>query len=468
MEIQKQKIARWLCGALLILVVPNILCWVIQTRVFMSRGIFVLEYLVLACFYPIISRKLFLVLWAVFALYDIFFASSSMLFMDFFEIIHALTKFPNLSTGDWLKWAALLIVFIAITLGLFNLLERYNRVYPFLRVKFLWPLIVGLLVVDFFNGQGATEKSVKLYDINANIVSTPVMTFCVAARNVMLSPKAQKEKVEYLGSLAHTVFAQQPDSAICKKEVLVLVESWGLIKDSALQHEILLPVYQMKANSWYRLREGHTRYKYLTQAGEYREITGYLFHSYQLQQDWVKQKSIFIKKQQEGFRVIGLHGNTSLFYRRNEYWPAMGIHESWFAEDFRRSGMALCGNVLFRGICDTSLNTWLLNKMSSQPDRKEFYYWVTLTTHLPLVEIHDDDYRLFAEKWKKAGVSEDVLQLAYQHRLLFKDLADKLSKPGSPKAHILLVGDHAPPFIDVAEHNMYDEKLVPYIELIPK
>jgi hypothetical protein len=57
--------------------------------------------------------------------------------------------------------------------------------------------------------------------------------------------------------------------------------------------------------------------------------------------------------------------------------------------------------------------------------------------------------------------------LAYQQRIVFRDLADKLSQPGSPKGHILLVGDHAPPFIDPNDHKMYDAQLVPYIELVP-
>ncbi len=52
-------------------------------------------------------------------------------------------------------------------------------------------------------------------------------------------------------------------------------------------------------------------------------------------------------------------------------------------------------------------------------------------------------------------IPENVLQMAYQYQLLFKDLAGKLSKPGAPKAHILLVGDHAPPFTDPADRKLF-------------
>jgi hypothetical protein len=437
-------------------------------KVFMIRGIFVWEYLLLACLYPYISRKIFMVLWALFALYDITFATSSLLFMDFFEITNALAKIPAMPIGDWLKWTGLLIVLVGVILAMLSVMIRYNKNYPFLRFRFLWPLIIGLLVLDFFNGQGPLRRwSVRLINTSNDIVSVPTWSLFNSVRNALYRGSPTKIKVEYLGSIAQTIFAAQPDSSAEKKQALILVESWGLLHNQALQQEIIAPLYNLNANHSYTIREGSTRYKYLTSAGESREITGYIYHSYQVKEKWVKEKSIFIKKQQQGYRVIGVHGYSSQFYKRKTIWPALGVQEMYFAEEFKKMTMSFCGDVYFRGICDTSINTWLFNNMKCQSDRKEFYYWVTLNTHLPLVEIHDNDYKLFAEKWKKPGIDENMLQLAYQHRLFFKDLAGKLSKPGSPKAHILLVGDHAPPFINRAERKWYDARRVPYIELVP-
>lgn len=475
MEMQNKKVWGWLCAALLIMVVPNLICWGVQLKVFMMRGIFVWEYLVLACLYPYISRKLFIGFWVLFSLFDIVSSACSLFFMDFFEVFHALAKMPDLSVASLLKWAGLLTLFIALTIALFtSVLERYNRTYSFLRLKFLWPFIVGLLIVDFFNGHGPLRKwSVKLIDLNTNIVSVPTYGIYRTISLTMFSAKKQEQKVEYLGSVAHTVFARQPDSLSCKKEVLVLVESWGLLEDTALRREVLSPLHQIEISSLYKIKEGRQRYKFLTQAGEFREITGYLFHSFQANPKWlneksmIRQKSLFVKKQKEGYRVIGLHGFSSQFYKRKEIWPALGVQETMFAEDFRKESMAMCGDVSFHGICDTSITTWLMNKMNSEPERKEFYYWVTLSTHLPLIEIHDEKYRRFAEKWKTKGVTENVLQIAYQFQLLFKDLAVKLSKPGAPKAHFLLVGDHAPPFTDPADRKSFSHLLVPYVELIP-
>ena len=82
MEIQKQKIGRWLCSALLILVVPNSIFWILEPKVSLARGIVVAEYLLIACLYPFIGRKLFIACWILFAIYDLVFSASSLFFMS--------------------------------------------------------------------------------------------------------------------------------------------------------------------------------------------------------------------------------------------------------------------------------------------------------------------------------------------------------------------------------------------------
>ncbi len=260
---------------------------------------------------------------------------------------------------------------------------------------------------------------------------------------------------------------EEPPATASKKEALILVESWGLLTNKDLQREVQQPLYDLTRENQYSIKTGTTPYKYLTQAGEFRELTGYVFHYYQVKDIWVKENSLLIKKQQQGYHITGIHGNTGRFYRRQMIWPVLGVQEMYFAEEFAKLSMPLCGSDIFRGVCDTAINTWLLGKMNSLPERKEFYYWVTLNTHLPLVEIRDAAYNQFAAKWKPQGITEHILQIAYQQQLLFKDLAAKLGKPGAPKAHILLVGDHAPPYIDPADRKLYDGEVVPYIELIP-
>lgn len=458
MELQKQKIGRWLYGALMVLVLPNILFWLLGLKVSLMRGVFVLEYLLIACLYPYINRKLFITIWVLFAIYDLFFSATSLFFMDFFEITHALTKVPAMPLFDMLKWVGVLILFIGVVYAMLVLLMRYHAKHPVMQLRFLWPLITLCFLINVF-----TEKKVQA---NKRIVSTPSWAFIKAVQNAVIKRSA-KQDIEFLGSAAKKIFIEAPGSGKATKEALILVESWGLFTNNDLLREVMQPLNDLSKENKYTVKTGTNRYKYLTQAGEFRELTGYVFHYYQVKDSWVTENSILVKKQQQGYHVIGVHGNTSKFYRRNMIWPVLGVQEMYFLEEFSKLGMPTCGHEAFRGVCDTAINTWLLNTMNRQPEKKEFYYWVTLTTHLPLVEVHDEGYRKFAEKFNGQGITEKLMQLAYQQQQLFKDLADKLSKPGAPKAHILLVGDHAPPVIAPAERKLYDEQLIPYVELIP-
>src|ERR1044072_4496572 len=151
MELQKQKIGRWLYSALLVLVLPNILFWLLGLKVSLMRGVFVFEYLLIACLYPYINRKLFITIWVLFAIYDLFFSATSLFFMDFFEIAHALTKVPAMPLIDMLKWAGVLILFIAVVYGLLALLMRYHAKYPVMQLRFLWPLITVCFLINVFS-----------------------------------------------------------------------------------------------------------------------------------------------------------------------------------------------------------------------------------------------------------------------------------------------------------------------------
>lgn len=458
MELQKQKIGRWLLGALLILVLPNMLFWLLGLKVSLLRGVFVVEYLLIACLYPYSNRKLFITIWVLFSVYDLFFSATSLYFLDFLEIAHALAKVPAMPLLEILKYAGVLMVFIAVVIGLLMLLLRANTKLTIMHVRFLWPLIVLSLVLNAFNEKGHSKKG---------LVSIPTWPFIKAVQNAIVKRTA-KQDIQLLGSAAKKVFIDGPYAGKTTKEALILVESWGLFTDSNLLNTVMQPLTDLSKGDKYIVKVGTNPYKYLTQAGEFRELTGYVFHYYQVKDSWVKDNSLLVKKQQQGYHVIGVHGNTGKFYRRHMIWPVLGVQEMHFLEEFSKLNLSLCGPEAFRGVCDTAINTWMLTNMNHQPERKEFYYWVTLTTHLPLVEVHDEGYRKFAEQFAGQGITEKLMQLAYQQQQLFKDLADKLSQPNTPKAHFLLVGDHAPPVIDPAERRVYSDTLVPYVELIPR
>ena len=40
--------------------------------------------------------------------------------------------------------------------------------------------------------------------------------------------------------------------------------------------------------------------------------------------------------------------------------------------------------------------------------------------------------------------------------------------PRIPPTRFIIVGDHAPPFYELEERDLYDQKQVPYVDLTPR
>jgi Phosphoglycerol transferase and related proteins, alkaline phosphatase superfamily len=466
--LQKKTLLPWLWAAVLLMVVPNIIFWAIAPRVFIIRGTFVWEYFFLTALVPFVSRKFFITLWILFTLYDMTVCTTAFYFMDFAAIAHALRSIPEVPFTKWLLWAGLVALLITITYALLQLMMRHNKRVRFLHPRFALPMALLFFVVDLLTGQGLIKHpSFALIPLKQNIISVPSAFLAKTIWNLATHTKPEMQSEGYIGSVAQEKFESLPDGAATKKQLFVLVEAWGLFVDPELHRAVLQPLYDMAQQKGYRVQEGTTPFKYLTHAAEMREITGYIVNHYDANEDFARKYSLFYRKQQEGYRVTGVHGYHYSFYNRIHIWPALGVQEMYFANKLKEQGLPECGDHFFRGICDTAIATWVLNYIQQNPQRKDFIYWLTLNTHLPLTNIHDDQYRSFAVPWQNKNIPEDVLQLAYQHHLLFKDLANKLSNPLAPQPHMLLVGDHAPPYVDRNLRRHFDNKLVPYIELFP-
>jgi hypothetical protein len=252
-----------------------------------------------------------------------------------------------------------------------------------------------------------------------------------------------------------------------KKQMLVLVESWGLLKDSVIEKSITGSLRIVAAEKGYKVNEGITNYKFLTQIAEMRELTGYYSAFAGADSSFMRKHSVLFAKQDQGYGVIGVHGYGSGFYNRRKWWPALGVQQMYFAEQFTELGLPFGGNTFFRGAEDTAIGRWIFQRAASNPDTREFYYWLTLNTHLPLDERNDNAYASFRSAWKNRSFGGDVIRLTFQVKELFDSIAQQIrSGSGSGNMHILIVGDHAPPFIDPSKRGCFDSKFVPYIELV--
>ena len=96
-----------------------------------------------------------------------------------------------------------------------------------------------------------------------------------------------------------------------------------------------------------------------------------------------------------------------------------------------------------------------------------YIYFLTLNSHLPVTANFSD------EQWQKCHVHQMLVNEpelcrsfilwteAFEH---FISLALQAEKP----TRLIIVGDHAPPFLEDRLRTIFSPNDVPYVELVPK
>jgi hypothetical protein len=102
--------------------------------------------------------------------------------------------------------------------------------------------------------------------------------------------------------------------------------------------------------------------------------------------------------------------------------------------------------------------------MRRSKEKKTFVYFLTLNTHLPNdAALADGSPAVCPDT-----ATDKVCTLLKAHENFFAGLAGLLKDPTLPPIHIVLVGDHAPPFADLKSRQKFSDKVVPFLEIVPK
>jgi hypothetical protein len=249
--------------------------------------------------------------------------------------------------------------------------------------------------------------------------------------------------------------------------VLVLVESWGLANHTEISGALVQPYASTAILSRYNVVQGTVPFFGATIEGESRELCGSTigFHlldaSPQEMQDCLPRRLSSL-----GYRDIALHGMDRHFYDRETWYRKIGFDEQWFRDQFRQLGLPDCAGA-FTGTCDAAMAEWIGNRLRRPEAKPDFFYWVTLNSHLPV----PSPTPLAAPR--SCSVSPELTQWAgfcswYQlisnvHESVSRLAAGSFARP----TVFIIVGDHAPPFGDPALRGQFSKEVVPYVLLIP-
>jgi hypothetical protein len=164
-----------------------------------------------------------------------------------------------------------------------------------------------------------------------------------------------------------------------------------------------------------------------------------------------------------GMRTRGLHAFSGRMFQRIRWWPQLGLQQRLFFEDLaplmptRRCGQA------FRGLCDEDLVDYALRNHGQSG--AQFTYLLTLNTHLPLNLSISSGVR--PPICQERHIPPMSCTLLAAHQRFLKHLGAALRRR-TDKPLVVIVGDHAPPFVDAEERSTFKTDQVPYWVLEPR
>ena len=165
-----------------------------------------------------------------------------------------------------------------------------------------------------------------------------------------------------------------------------------------------------------------------------------------------------------GYETSAWHAFQPHFFDRERWYPLIGFHKTHFGEELVGKGAGYCPNV-FPGACDRDIPA-LIGKQLAQSHKPQFVYWLTLNSHLPVIE----DRQLGTADCRQTDAAHDadfpmVCRIFAMWRDSAEALARMVAREDFPPTDILIVGDHMPPFTHQKSRLQFDPEKVPWILL---
>lgn len=247
--------------------------------------------------------------------------------------------------------------------------------------------------------------------------------------------------------------------------MLVMVEAMGEPRSPALRARFDRMWMRPELAEKYEVIRGSTQYYGSTTSGEVRELCRHWGDYPQITKAEPRCLPWILAKR--GYGTTAVHGFHSNFFDRERWYPLIGFQHSVFGEDLLKSGARLCPNV-FAGACDRDVPALIAKEMTSA-SKPQFVYWLTLNSHLPIVENRELGTKNCA---RLGGQLDRDFPMVCRMFAIWEDTADALvrtvNRPDFPPTHILIVGDHMPPLTHQSSRLQFEPDRVPWILLRSK
>lgn len=247
--------------------------------------------------------------------------------------------------------------------------------------------------------------------------------------------------------------------------VIVLVEALGVAQSGPAARLFRADWDRPEWRARYDVRHGEVPYFGSTTNGEMRELCG--VWNFNEVVDFARSDCLPARYRRAGYETTAVHAFAGDFFDRTHWWPKAGFQNTLFREQLVGAGARVCGGV-FPGACDEDIPSQITRRLK-QASRPQLVYWVTLNSHLPVVE--DESLGTANCTFGGPGLAAESSLLCPLF-LVHHRLADAITRmaldPALPPTDILIVGDHMPPFFQRDARSQFDGQHVPWILLEAK
>ncbi|MBV8631414.1 MAG: sulfatase-like hydrolase/transferase, partial [Silvibacterium sp.] len=250
--------------------------------------------------------------------------------------------------------------------------------------------------------------------------------------------------------------------------VLVLVEAWGLPRDTTLRRAVDQPFSDPVLLARYNILRGSMPFEGHTTSGEGRELCGTHLGWFVTQGTAAQlERCVPAQMRRAGYRTLAVHGFNGDFFDRKDFYPKLGFDEILFHDRLQAGGLPDCPGP-FTGTCDDAIAAWIGEGLRNRGDKPVFVHWVTLNSHLPILA---PPLVKSPRPCGSSPITRDDFAVCGWYRLLsvaLQSVHDLALWPLGRPTIFIVVGDHAPPFDKDIERDEFSATQVPYFILLPR
>ena len=436
--------------------------------IYLPRSVFYYEYgLVLLALMYAKNYKTSFILFVLFLIMDLLDIISNIYLFSLNELIASL-QFINEYKTSWQQFYYFIALFVYLAI-IFIVLKKFaTRVKSNKKIILKTLLIVYVLIfiLDVINGSSKLNPKNDTFTFTQqNIAKSLTVHYSEQVYQSFINPvavvKLKEEPVVYKNFKEDSIGNQ----------LVVLIESWGLINDSITQEALQDYLSAQLKNKGYQFKWGKSPFAGPTTSAALRQMVGvkgnykYFLHH---KTDTNNIISIFDYKNKQGYTTYGFHSFSENMFNRKIWWHNIGVQNEHFKESYiqynANKKIKIVEESPFPSVDDQDMFNYMLLK--TKDNKKVFSYLLTENTHLPFKLNVIENEPVLKFKIESLPISNEAQN---QLKLIKNTVSSFIQKLDTNRWNkIIIMGDHNPPYLDIRDRNYYSFKEVPYILIYKK